>query len=69
MGSTQVETKSGLVDSGPVCRTVQDEQADFDEVVKNFSTGAYRDWPNEAGVGAHTFLCPNSVTLTRCWIV
>ena len=69
MGSTQVETKSVLVDSGPLYRTVQDEQADFDEVVRNFSKGAYRDWPNEAGVGARTFLSPSSVTLTRYEIV
>ncbi|KAK3395122.1 carotenoid oxygenase [Podospora didyma] len=30
-------------------RTEADEQADFEESLKNFSSEAYTDWPNEAG--------------------
>ncbi|KAK0669793.1 carotenoid oxygenase [Cercophora samala] len=30
-------------------RGQDDEQKDYEEAIRNFQTGAYRDWPNEAG--------------------
>lgn len=31
-------------------RNQDDEERDYDMALRNFQSGAYRDWPNEAGV-------------------
>lgn len=36
--------------AAPVRRTAAEEEQDRDEVIKNLTSGAYLDWPNEAGV-------------------
>ncbi|KAF3759995.1 hypothetical protein M406DRAFT_343619 [Cryphonectria parasitica EP155] len=38
-----------VASAAPTRRTADQEQIDRDTVIRNFTTGAYLDWPNEAG--------------------
>lgn len=51
MAST-VETRFG--GGAAIVRTQDNETSDYEETLKNFSTAAYTEWPNEAGVRYHS---------------
>jgi len=41
---------TGLGGGSAIFRTQADETSDYEDTLKNFSTTAYTEWPNEAGV-------------------
>lgn len=62
MASSQ---KSTLRDDTTMLRTSSDEAADRDEFVQNITAGAYRDWPNKAGVSPKLFPSPHLSSADR----